>query len=185
MQTLTPTQLLDSMRRLAAEGVPLKPRRVLFEGLLEAAGLFEKPEPIHEYVRYALRRQICKRYGDRNQFVAGYVIEPELEAKMRGESGFSVPPDVSDAVLQQLDRITKNLALGVTPPVIFVANDLRAPLARWLAGFNVSLMVLAHKELAPEFFLHTIGTIGTRARPAPQPRTTQPARGGRRVRVAA
>ena len=181
MQTLTPTQLLDAMRRLAHEGVPLLPRRIVFEGLLEGAGLSEKPEVIHEYVRFALRRQICKRYSDKNQFVAGYVIEPELEAKLKSEGRFNVPPDVADAVLGQLDRITKNLALNVTPPVIFVSNDIRAPLHAWLKGYNVDLMVLAHKELAPEFFLHTIGTIGSKPKPLLKSRTT----GNKRIRVSA
>ena len=181
MQTITPTQLLDAMRRLAHEGVPLLPRRIVFEGLLEGAGLSDKPEVIHEYVRFALRRQICKRYADANQFVAGYVLEPELEAKLKGEGRFSVPPDVADVMLAQLDRITKGLALNVTPPVIFASNDIRAPLHAWLKGYNVDLMVLSHRELAPEFFLHTIGTIGSKTKPVLKSRTS----GNRRIRVSA
>ena len=180
-QTITPTQLLDALRRLAAEGVPLLPRRVLFEALIEGSALSDSPEMVHEYVRGALRRQICKRYADKNQFVAGYVLEPELEAQLRDEGRFSVPPALADAILSQIDRITKNLPLSVTPPVIMVSNELRAPFHRWLKGFNVDLMVLAHKELAPEFFLHTVGTIGSKPRPSPVARSR--VTGNKRVRV--
>ena len=180
-QAISPTQLLDAMRRLASDGVPLMPRRVLFEALMEGSQISDKPEIVHEYVRGALRRQICKRYADKNQFVAGYVIEPELESRMRGEGRFDVPPDVADAILSQIDRITKNLPLSVTPPVLLISNELRAPFHHWLKGHNVDLMVMAHKEMAPEFFLHTIGTIGTKPRPAPVVRSSTT--GNKRVRV--
>ncbi|MEZ5840546.1 MAG: type III secretion system export apparatus subunit SctV [Hyphomicrobiales bacterium] len=168
-QTVSPPKLLDVLRRLVDESVPLRPHRLLFEALAEWSLKEDDPAVLAEYARRALRRQICQVFADKNRVIAGYIIEPDFEQQLRESvqlteaGGFlSLPSRVSDAMLAQLETIAAPADPDARPPVIVTAVDLRRYVHTYLDAHNVLIDVLSFQEIAPEFHLQPVGTLSAR-----------------------
>ncbi len=167
-QVLTVTRLLDILRRLVGEGVPLVPRRILFESLLEWASKEDDPAMIAERVRFAMRRHLCRGIAGTNQIIAGYVIEPGLEAELRatvqavdGEAALVLPANLANTFLQQLERIKPVADPDARPPVVVTSRDLRRYVRNYLRSHGIDLAVVAFQEISSEFNLQPVGTLGT------------------------
>lgn len=166
-QTLSPVQLLNVLRNLLDDGVPLLPRRILFEALLEGTLSGGNAANLSEQARFALARQVCSNYADENRLIAGYVIEPEMENAILnsinpGQDDNSLSPDafLSEALLKDVSERYKQEELNVKPPVIMTKTEIRRPLAQYLKAHNLAFHVVAFRELSGEFNFNPIGTIG-------------------------
>ncbi len=167
-QTLSPVQLLNVLRSLLDDGVPLLPRRILFEALLEGTLSGGNAANLSEQARFALARQVCANYSDENRLIAGYVIEPEMEAAIMNSINFSQEnnnfhPDavLSEALLKDVSERHQIEELNAKPPVIMTKTELRRPLAQYLKAHNLAFHVVAFRELSGEFNFNPIGTIGS------------------------
>lgn len=167
-QTLSPVQLLNVLRNLLDDGVPLLPRRILFEALLEGTLSGGSAANLAEQARFALARQVCSNYADENRLIAGYVIEPEMEAAI-GESinysqednNFHPSAHLSEALLKDVAERHHIEELNAKPPVILTKAEYRRPLSQYLKSHNLAFHVVAFRELSGEFNFNPIGTIGT------------------------
>ena len=164
--SLNATQLLEVIRCLVAENVPIYARRVLFEGLLQSTLKQGGTEVMIETARHALRRQICMHFADETNFIASYIVEPDMETKLRRALSTSnngpylaLDAETSQSLLSQVGRINHAEDLKVTPPVIVTSSDIRAALKDFIKGHNCDLDVIAFQEIASEFHLRPIGTI--------------------------
>lgn len=166
-QTLSPVQMLNVLRNLLDDGVPLLPRRILFEALLEGTLSGGSAANLAEQARFALARQVCANYADENRLIAGYVIEPQMETAIINSINFSQEdnnfhPDatLSDHLLKDIADRHQIEELNAKPPVIITKPELRRPLAQFLKAHNMAFHVVAFRELSGEFNFNPIGTIG-------------------------
>ena len=166
-QTLSPVQMLNVLRNLLDDGVPLLPRRILFEALLEGTLSGGSAANLAENARFALARQVCSNYADENRLIAGYVIEPEMEAAIaesinfnQEENNFHPSAVLSDALLKDVSERHHIEELNAKPPVILTKAEYRRPLSQYLKAHNLAFHVVAFRELSGEFNFNPIGTIG-------------------------
>ena len=159
-------RLLDVLRRLVDEGVPLLPRRLLFETLIEWAPKEQDPALLTEYVRRAMRRQLSHTFADENQMIACHVIDPQLEQSLREsirrtEAGafLAIQPMLANSVLQQLENVKPPADPNAKPPVIVTTVDLRRLFRSFLQSHRIEIPVLALNEISPEFKLMPVGTL--------------------------
>ena len=159
-------RLLDVLRRLVDEGVPLLPRRLLFETLIEWAPKEQDPALLTEYVRRAMRRQLSHAFADENQMIACHVIDPQLEQSLREsirrtEAGafLAIQPMLANSVLQQLENVKPPADPNAKPPVIVTTVDLRRLFRSFLQSHRIEIPVLALNEISPEFKLMPVGTL--------------------------
>ena len=165
-QSANATQLVEIIRRLADESVPIYSRRLLFEGLLESIIKRKGSIDMTEQIRYTLRRQISKHFADNDNIIAAYIIEPDLENRLRRSLKnehdaryLALDPQTSNSLLSQLGRIMYKEDISVPPPVLVTSSDVRAHLKKYLDNNNIDFDVLAFQEISPEFQLRPIGTI--------------------------
>ncbi|MEZ5792453.1 MAG: FHIPEP family type III secretion protein [Nitratireductor sp.] len=173
-QTISAVQLLNLVRKLLQEGVPLMPRRILFEALLEASVTAVSSEHLIRSARSALARQLCASTCDENNVIAGYVLEPGLEialrdALIRGNDENSLQPaaDVSGTLLAETNSMLESHDESAPSPVIVTTDDLRWPLSSWLRQHRVEARVMAFHEISSEFNFVPVGALGSSL---PQPR---------------
>ncbi len=160
------TQLLDIIRKLVDESVPIYSRRLFFEGLVDSISKTGGSVDMSEHIRHALRRQICQHFAGSDNYIAAYVIEPDLENRLRKmlknekDARFlAIDAQTSNSILAQIARITDAEAISVKPPLIVTSADIRPHLRAYLKKHNSDLNVLAFQEISDEFHLRPIGTI--------------------------
>ncbi len=165
-QAANSTQLLEIIRRLADESVPLYSRRLLFEGLLDSIIKTGGSVDMTEHIRRALSRQISKHFADKDNFIASYVVEPDLDAKLRKllkndkDARFlAIDAKTSNALISQIGRIVNSEDVNVNPPVLVTSSDVRPHLKKYLKSNNINIDLIAFQEVASEFQLRPIGTI--------------------------
>ena len=165
-QTLSIVQLLNVFRILLAEGVPLMPRRILFEALLEASVINSDADYLAEAARAALARQICSRHADHNRVIAGFLLSPTIEDDVRQSiqvqqnGNVIMPAHLTEAILESCKRLVGREEIDATPPALVVARELRRPMARFLTQNRIELQVLSFQEIAREFVVNPVGMIG-------------------------
>lgn len=166
-QTLSPVQMLNILRMLLEDGVPLLPRRVLFEALLEGTLTGGSTPQLAEDARFALSRQICSNYADDNRVIGCYVFEPDLTASLQASltennEGFilNIDGELSDLLLKNVEQYYQIEEINAKPPVLLVESNLRRPLSNFLKEHNLAFHVVSFRELANEFTFHPLGTIG-------------------------
>ncbi len=165
-QTFSVVQLLNVFRNLLNEGVPLKPRRILFEALLEASVVNSETEHLTETVRIALARQICARYADHNRVIAGFLLDPSMEYSLKSELNIdqagivTMPGELVERILSDCQRLVGREEINSVPPALIVPRELRIPIARFLRQNRIELAVLSFREISREFVINPIGMIG-------------------------
>jgi type III secretion protein V len=167
-QSLSPVQLLNVLRLLLDDGVPLLPRRILFEALLEGTLSGGSAPQLAERARMALSRQICSNFADENRVIATYIVEPNVEEAIRdninfGEEDNNFYPNsqLSDCLLREVAERRHIEEINASPPVILTQAELRRPLSQYLKQHNLAFNVMAMQELSSEFNANPIGTIGS------------------------
>jgi len=166
-QTLSPVQLLNVLRQLLDDGVPLMPRRILFEALLEGSLSGGSAPQLAEQARLALARQICSNFADEHRMIAAFVLEPPLEEAIRQQINFAVEdnnfdpsPDLAETILREVAERHRKEELNAKPAVIMTRTEIRRPLSQYLKQHNLAFNVLAFRELSGEFQVTPVGTIG-------------------------
>ncbi len=172
------SQLLEIIRRLIEEAVPIYSRRLLFEGLLSAINKNNDTASIVEHIRYVLRRQICRSLSDENNNIACYIIEPDLEKRLkqsiRADKGtLQLDAKTSQSLLEQVGRIPNSEYLGVAPAVIITSGEVRQYLRNFLKNHNLEIKIIAFQEVANEFHMRPVGTIAL-VNSLPGEKKTQP-----------
>ena len=166
-QTISAVQLLNLVRKLLQEGVPLMPRRILFEALLEASVTAVSSEHLIRSARTALARQICAVNCDENNVIAGYVLEPGLEIALRDslvrggdENSLQPGAEVAGVLSSEANLMLKNHDADAPAPVILTSDELRWPLSSWLRTHRVDARVMAFSEISSEFSFVPVGALG-------------------------
>jgi type III secretion protein V len=158
-------KIAEILRRLAEEGVPIRNLRLILEALIEWGPREQDVVLLVEYVRMALRRQICARWADRNRVIAAYVLERSVEDIVRS----AVHPttagpflSVSEEALRPAIESIRHLTTAQTAdakPVVITSMDVRRHVRTLLTRNEIELPVLSFQEIAPEFSVQPLATI--------------------------
>jgi len=157
-------KIADILRRLLDENVPVGNLRLILEAIVEWGPREQDVILLVEYVRMALRRQICFRCADHTRVIAAYMLERSVEDALRS----SVRPtavgaflSISDAAARPLvDRIRRALAAAPEArPAVLASMDVRRHVRNLLNRNDLDVPVLSYQELVPEFSIQPLATI--------------------------
>jgi len=152
------TKLAEVFRRLVDEDVPLRNQRLLLEALTEWAPKEQDPIVLTEYVRTALKRQICDSIADRDRVIPVYLLDNAVEETIR------------NAIRQT--TVGEYLALDApldseAKPAILASLDVRRFVKSLLTNNKLhDIAVLSYQDLSNEF---TVTPVTTILLPSPQP----------------
>jgi type III secretion protein V len=173
-------RIADVLRRLLDEGVPLQQMRLVLEALAEWGEKEQNVVLLTEYVRGSLKRQICYRYATARKVLAAYILEREAEEAIRNavrETAVGPYLVLADETSEQLLSRVRSALAGTAPnamqPVILSSMDVRRFLRSFLVRNDLNVPVLSYQELASEFTVQPIGSVGI----GPPPETEAPLSG--------
>jgi len=156
--------LADVLRRLAEEGVSIRPLREILEALATYAPGERDPIALTELVRAALRRQITFQHA-RDGVLPVYLLDPAIEEAIRDSiqrtatgSYIAMPPDMARDVVEAVRRETGGDLEGEAVCLLTQA-DVRRFTRRLLEVELPGLVVLSYQELAPEITVQPLSRI--------------------------
>lgn len=148
--------VLQVMRQLLRESVPIRDLRTIFETLADAGRETKNPLELTERVRHRLARAISARFKDDRGRIAAVVLDPRAEEVFRNHG-----PDATSAqrVLSSLDSAARAFSGVTTPPVLLCAPDVRRAVADFLSRRIPGLSVLSYREVDPKATVRTLGVV--------------------------
>jgi type III secretion protein V len=158
-------KLSEVLQRLVSEQVPVLNARTLLETLADWAGRERDPMLLAEYVRTALRRELCHEAAPDSTLHAilvGQDVEDAVRSAMRqtAQGAFlSLEDDEAEAIRNGLQAILAELAATPEPPVLLVPVDIRRFLRRFIEEDMIDLRVLSFGELTPEIEVRPVGQL--------------------------
>ncbi len=166
-QKVVPVQkMADIFRRLLDEGVPIRNLRIVLEALIEWGSKEQDVVLLAEYVRSALKRQICHSYADRQKVLHAFLLEREVEQVLRqairqtSVGGYlALSEDDGARLLSTFHQHAERLAADKVRPVVLTSLDVRRFLRSLLVKNNIHVPVLSFQDLAPEFTVQPVVTI--------------------------
>jgi type III secretion protein V len=165
VQKITTLQkIAEILRRLLDEGVPINNMRLILEAVLEWGPREQDTVLLVEYVRIALRRQICFRCADRNRVIVAYMLERGVEEALRSAvrpTAVGAFLSISDTAARPIvDRIRQTFAAAPeTLPVVLTSMDVRRHVRNLLVRHDLDVSVLSYQELAPEFSVQPLASV--------------------------
>jgi len=155
------------LQNLLIERVPIRDLRSILETLADY-GHIDDIEVLSEYVRTALRRQICNMLlrespegGISVLTVDGMVEELIKEAVQSTPAGIAVAlaPDMAADLFQQMAGLIDQMMANGQQPVVLAAPHIRLAFRKLTAANFPSLHVLSYNEIAPEVEVASVGNI--------------------------
>jgi len=153
---LTLGEVIQVLRQLLRESIPIRDLRSILETLADAGRETKDPLELTERVRRRLARAISARFKDDGGRIAALVLDPRAEEAFR-----SGGPDASSAqrVLSSLDGAARAFAGISAPPVLLCAPDVRRSVAEFLHRRIPGLAVLSFREVDPKATVRTLGVV--------------------------
>jgi type III secretion protein V len=167
-------RLAEVFRRLVTEGVSLRDMRQVLEAVAEWAPRESSPALLSEYVRIALRQQICHVAAGTGMTLQVFLIEDDLAAALLSSvqqtiSGDVLQPENAEELVDQVRHKLRAVNFG-RPPVVITVTELRRHLREFLFGHGIDVSVMSHPELASGFHINVVETIGISAHRNPDDR---------------
>jgi type III secretion protein V len=158
-------KISEILRRLVQEEVPIRNLRLILEALIEWGQREQDVVLLVEYVRVALRREICFRWADANKVITAYLLERAVEETMRASvrkttvgTFLALPDQTAQVIVEQLR--TGLDALGPKPqPVVLAAMDIRRHVRNLLSNNHIEIPVISYQEISQEFNTLPLATI--------------------------
>ncbi|UVO06525.1 type III secretion system export apparatus subunit SctV [Pectobacterium polonicum] len=172
LQRIMPLSRFASvLQRLASERVPLRSVRPIAEALIEVGQHERDTLALTDYVRLALKSQICHQYSDENS-LAVWLLTPESEELLRdalrqtqNETFFALTQDYASTLLGQLRQAFPPFSSQSS--LVLVAQDLRSPLRTLLQDEFHHVPVLSFTELESTLSINVIGRFDLYDSPDP------------------
>ena len=166
-QKVVPVQkMADIFRRLLDEGVSIRNLRIVLDALIEWGNKEQDVVLLAEYVRSALKRQICHSYADSQKVLHAFLLERDVEQVLRqairqtSVGGYLALSDEDGArLLTTFHRHAERLAADNVRPVVLTSLDVRRFLRSLLVKNNIRVPVLSFQDLASEFTVQPVVTI--------------------------
>lgn len=159
-------KIAEVLRRLVAEGIPVRDMRSILEALVEWGKEFEDPELLSEKVRTFLKRQISHSFGGEENIIPVYLIDPQTEETLRSSirqtpSGtfLSLDTEQSEQIISSIRQQRQSSDVRKNKPAIITALDIRRHLKKLIERELKDVAVLSYEELTPEVSVQPVGKI--------------------------
>ncbi|AKU22911.1 type III secretion protein [Massilia sp. NR 4-1] len=164
-KAVTLPRLTEVVQRLTREGVSLRNARLLLETTLDWAPRERDPDVIADYVRLALKRQLCFEVA-RNGLIEVILLSPELEDLLRNAmrqtsqgSYLDIEPETEQMILNRLGELSNSVSSPVAPPVLVTAADIRRSVRKLIEEEFFPVPVFAFSELTQHLKIQPVGMI--------------------------
>ncbi|MEN3293124.1 MAG: type secretion protein [Burkholderiales bacterium] len=164
-KAVTLPRLTEVVQRLSREGVALRNARLLLETTLEWAQKERDPDVIADYVRLALKRQLCFEVA-RDGLIEVVLLSPELEDRLRNSmrqtsqgTYLDLDPETEQAILDRLGDLAGTGGTPALPPVLVTAADIRRSVRKLIEEEFFSVPVFAFSELTQHARVQPVGMI--------------------------
>ncbi len=155
--------LADVLRRIADEGVSIRPLREILETLALHAPTEKDPIELTELCRGSLRRHITHQHAPTGA-LSVHLVSPSLEDAVRDSvrrtasgSYLAMPPDLARDAVDAAKRAADDLGGGQLR--LLTQPDVRRFVFRLLEHELPGLVVLSYAELAPGVIVHPLGRV--------------------------
>jgi type III secretion protein V len=170
VQRIAPVQrIAEVLRRLLEEGVPIRNLRLILEAILEWGPRESEAVGLTGRVRHALKRQICFRAADSGKVIHAFIVERAAEdvlrkatqdAAAKGQPMLDV--DLMTGFREAFEAKRSALSSEMAERLAVLASaDLRRLVWTMLSQGGAPVPVLSYQEIAPDFSVQTLATIGS------------------------
>lgn len=163
-------RIADVLRRLVEEGVSVRNMRAVLEAIAEWGEREPRAVLLAEYVRAALARQICHRHAGPGRVLSAWVLDSRTESVVREALrettvGLYLALDAatSDELVESVRQRRVMVPEGQVLPVLICSMDIRRYVRSLLIKNGVDVAVLSYQDLAPDFPVHPLGSVGLAA----------------------
>ncbi|VUD40243.1 Invasion protein InvA [Thalassocella blandensis] len=152
-RVISTSMFSEILQRLAAESVSIRGFRVIAETLVEHAQTERDVGMLTEFVRIALKEQICHELTSKGNLQA-ILFTPNSEDLLRNSirqttrGGFlALDPNTTKNLLDDLERLQKLSAKDGEHPVILVAQDIRRFVWGLIKDEKIFMPVMSYSEV--------------------------------------
>ncbi len=154
LQRVVPTSMMaEVLQRLAIEGISIRDLRVIAEALVENGQTERDVGMLTDYVRVALKDQICHAFAQHDTLNA-ILMSPESEETLRNsvrqttKGGFlALDPDATKNILEKIEELQKKCLTEGMHPMLLVAQDIRRFVFNLIKDEKFSIPVLSYAEV--------------------------------------
>lgn len=153
------------LANLLREGVSIRNLLTILETLADNALSNRDVNILTEYVRQSLSRHITSTYITDN-YARVVTLDQNLEATLmesiqqtEGGSYMSLPPDISQALLNNLAVQIQNLLSLGEQPIVVTAPIVRFYFKRLTEQMIPDLIVLSYNEIEPDVQIQSVGMV--------------------------
>ncbi len=160
-------KIAEVFRRLVDENVPIRNQRLLLEAMAEWGAKEQDPVVLTEYVRTALKRQICNALAGEDRVLPVYLLDGAVEDALRnavrqttvGEY-LALDDNVSAALVDNIRENLREPTDGGTRPSVLASLDVRRFVRSLMSNNGMrETSVLSYQDLSTEFTITPITTI--------------------------
>lgn len=119
-----------------------------------------------EYVRSALKRQICYMHSKGQNMLPVILMEPQVEETIRkavrqtsAGAFLSLDPGSSQRILDALEKAAGKYRTSTQKPVLLVSMDIRRYVRRLIESKFYELPVMAYQEVTPEISVQPVARL--------------------------
>ncbi|ALP41149.1 type III secretion system export apparatus subunit SctV [Aeromonas schubertii] len=166
-QRIIPLQrMTEILQRLVGEDISIRNMRAILEAMVEWGQKEKDVVQLAEYIRSSLKRYICYKYANGNNILPAYLLDQEVEEKIRGGvrqtsagSYLALDPAVTQGFLEQVRRTVGDLAQMQGRPVLIVSMDIRRYVRKLIEADYYGLPVLSYQELTQQINIQPLGRV--------------------------
>lgn len=164
-KALSLSQLVQVLRQLLAEHIPILDVRTIAASLVEAAANTDEVDELVQAVRIGLKRYIVQRLIGTNQEIQVIALDSELEQQLQKSLGTSIKralqldPPQQQHFLSQLQKMHQQQMNNGKSSIIVCHQALRTPLSRFIRAHINNMHVLCHTEIPQDIQINTVGQI--------------------------
>ncbi|BBP45555.1 flagellar biosynthesis protein FlhA [Thiosulfatimonas sediminis] len=158
--------LVKVLQNLLQEKVPIRDMRTILETLTAKADLQKTPAALTIDVRAALGRSIVQQLVGNEGELKVITLEPSLEqillqaSQGAPEGQLAVEPGLAERLHGTLKQEAQKIEVAGQPPVLLVAPQIRAQLARLFRFSLPSLVILAYSEVPENRQISVVANVG-------------------------
>lgn len=163
---MTLAVVVKVLQNLLIEKVSIRDLRTILETLTEKVAVSQNPADLTMHVRAALGRSIIQDIISADEELKVITLEPGLEQLLlqatqgSPEGQLAIEPSLAERLHTTLKEEAQKLEMGGQAPVLLVAPQIRAQLAR-LFRFSLSnLHILAYSEVPENRQISVVANVG-------------------------
>jgi type III secretion protein V len=164
-KSLSTGKLAEVAQRLLREGVSIRNMRLIMETLAEVGQRERDPAVLAEFVRYALREQLCHELAPDGRLDV-FVLAPDLEELLTqsirqgaGGSFLALSPEETNRITDVVRETVAQHQDRFRAPVLVCAQDVRRFVRTMLEPDLPDVVVLSVSELSPEISVSVRATV--------------------------